>query len=1098
MAGSRRRQTARLAEGLGPSPATPGGRRSGREPAEPPVAAAPDSPPAPVAPTIGEAGPANGDAPVVGHEGAAPPDAQVNEVANAAAADACPFDINGDVRTAFDAHGLAPCMQWLAGHRVLDLSLATSPTQDPKRQRTPVTKRHVPRFNKNAPVTRRSPAEERKRQLWASFMSRLFASLGTATDDDTSGKVLMRIILAPYLLQSLRRRVADVWETRLEEYTDSSQPIDGNVFRFSRKSETKSAPKGNRTERAYWALRNTGAVGRASRILTRDTEPTAINEETFAKLRDLHPAASRDIGTYTPAASYVPGPGPHQTRAAFITSDDVIDAICQSDLSTTPGTFGYCMDGIKLLLGDVEDARQKPPPIVTALCAIGKMIEKGKVDLLQPLLTSRLIAIKKGGTTDKPRPIAMSDLLIRLPCKAFAHRFYDSPRAPSRIKLLDNQFGVGSPGGAEALVHTLRAVMSQANAADTKLYVTALDSANAFNRISRKQIFDTVKSQHSELANVFWALYGRETVITCEGVEGETARRCVRTIMSAEGVRQGDPLGPLFFSIGMRARGQWLTDELKKDQAYTGTWLAYLDDTYVVSTSSTAGRDLVDDWNSGPQDGTALNVAKTVHTDTETMLKADSDVFLALGSVIGSPETECRAVASLTSKIAEELRIYESMSMKHDTLIMTKMCWLPRVNFLLRTVDLSSISGQAALKGLERAQEEYLDRLRGTKPRQYHDTTKALERLPVREGGIGMRSPHDIAPLAYAASLDAAAKEMASRDILFGIYSLAVEADAVTPQAHPDKNLSQRKRVDKNVTSRHLATLDTFHLAPVAGQDPKKTVYARMGFYERREKIARQWMEQAAPGFEPGSVLLSNTDVAQALARWTNTIFLHDEYCIHCGVGKEFMGPRHRMLCPKGSHTQRHDDVQNAVADVLDSSLRARGLYPLKRIPVLSTSVASRATRRADLHIPAGAFAGVNEEYIDFRVCTLPSPTLDRGSIYNRARTTINAPSPGTASATTTRAETVEEWTKAQLTRTVDFSVRGKIGVYQRHGVTTPVVPLGMTRGGFPHETTSTWLHQFKLPLRLALRRAMSFAVLQHCNRSVLGGLAGTCATIHF
>ena len=77
---------------------------------------------------------------------------------------------------------------------------------------------------------------------------------------------------------------------------------------------------------------------------------------------------------------------------------------------------------------------------------------------------------------------------------------------------------------------------------------------------------------------------------------------------------------------------------------------------------------------------------------------------------------------------------------------------------------------------------------------------------------------------------------MASRDILFGTYSLAVEADAVTPQAHPDKNLSQRKRVDKNVTSRHLATLDTFHLAPVAGQDPKKNRLCEDGLLRAKRK----------------------------------------------------------------------------------------------------------------------------------------------------------------------------------------------------------------------------------------------------------------------
>ena len=48
----------------------------------------------------------------------------------------------------------------------------------------------------------------------------------------------------------------------------------------------------------------------------------------------------------------------------------------------------------------------------------------------------------------------------------------------------------------------------------------------------------------------------------------------------------------------------------------------------------------------------------------------------------------------------------------------------------------------------------------------HHAITKALERLPVREGGIGFTNLADIAPHAYAASRDSAAVQAAARGLM--------------------------------------------------------------------------------------------------------------------------------------------------------------------------------------------------------------------------------------------------------------------------------------------------------------------------------------------
>ena len=98
------------------------------------------------------------------------------------------------------------------------------------------------------------------------------------------------------------------------------------------------------------------------------------------------------------------------------------------------------------------------------------------------------------------------------------------------------QLGYGSPLGCEAAVHAARLYLSNSPADHVML---KLDFSNAFNCLRRDRMLAAVKDLVSELYSFIISAYGIPSHLFC----GE------HLIESAEGVQQGDPLGPLLFCL---------------------------------------------------------------------------------------------------------------------------------------------------------------------------------------------------------------------------------------------------------------------------------------------------------------------------------------------------------------------------------------------------------------------------------------------------------------------------------------------------------------------------------------------------------------------
>ena len=131
------------------------------------------------------------------------------------------------------------------------------------------------------------------------------------------------------------------------------------------------------------------------------------------------------------------------------------------------------------------------------------------------------------------RQIAVGETLRRLAGKLLIGRYH--PEAASRLQ--PEQVGVGVLRGAEALVHKVRMWLQQAAPNHVLLQ---LDFKNAFKSVKRKVLLEAVAEHCPWFLPYALACYARGGTLFADGGF---------TVLSAEGVHQGDPCGPLFFAL---------------------------------------------------------------------------------------------------------------------------------------------------------------------------------------------------------------------------------------------------------------------------------------------------------------------------------------------------------------------------------------------------------------------------------------------------------------------------------------------------------------------------------------------------------------------
>ena len=429
---------------------------------------------------------------------------------------------------------------------------------------------------------------------------------------------------------------------------------------------------------------------------------------------------------------------------------------------------------------------------------------------------------------------------------------------------------------------------------------------NAFNSIRRDKMFRAVLELAPRLFRFVHSAYSSPSTLFW----GD------QTIQSAEGVQQGDPLGPLLFCLTIHQLGPKLISEFQ---------MFYLDDGTLGGTADDLRHDLEEVVRVGAEIGLELNEVKSeiicnsCNRDTIDPLLLSIPGALVVepqeATLLGSPIGE---VSSISSTLADKCNALKTMGDRlahlstHDAIVLLKHSFaLPKLMHCLRTAPCFLSS---RLQDYDELLKSIVSDI--TNIRFPDDSTSwSQATLPVRLGGLGIRRAVQLAPSAYLAST-AASSDLVRRIVPPHLHDAPLsnqgEAEACWSKGHSLPPPEGEARL-------HQRSWDSIVVASVADSllqtAPSPTARSRLLACSTRESGA--WLE-ALP-ISPLGLRIEDQTVRIAIGLRLGTPLCSPHTCLHCGAEVDALST-HGLSCRRsqGRH-YRHA----ALNDVIHRSLSA-------------------------------------------------------------------------------------------------------------------------------------------------------------------------------
>ncbi|KAJ9436461.1 Retrotransposable element SLACS 132 kDa protein [Diplonema papillatum] len=441
------------------------------------------------------------------------------------------------------------------------------------------------------------------------------------------------------------------------------------------------------------------------------------NEETWKALESKHPKA---------AAAYDQVDYGETEEALEVTPENVLRCIrgFPRGSGAGPSAFKaqYIRDAVEA--PDVEGAIAATTEFVNLLLS-GRGPELARGDMAG----ATLIALRK--KEKDVRPIAVGEVWRRLASKS-ACAAVKSEAEEYLVK--DNQVGVAVPGGLEAAVQVVRSYAFRNEGKSNKVMIK-VDLKNAFNSVHRSAILRETKSAFPELLPwVKWCYAGKSNLY----MRG-------KIMSSEEGAQQGDPMGPLLFSLA-------IAPIVRKVRAETGLDMSlfYLDDGFLAGNKDEVMRALELFERECAKIGLEVNRGKCELILLDASLDRRPEAwgfpkdtvvlvgpnFSFLGAPIGNDAFCAEFLKAKVDKLRETFRMLKLMDDKQAAYLLLRYC----TSYGKMVYYMRAVPGRKVRQELRRFDDMVHDAMQAISNSRLSAQAWSQAKLAIRYGGLGLRS----------------------------------------------------------------------------------------------------------------------------------------------------------------------------------------------------------------------------------------------------------------------------------------------------------------------------------------------------------------------
>lgn len=597
----------------------------------------------------------------------------------------------------------------------------------------------------------------------------------------------------------------------------------------ARENEDTRLPRPVVNEKKIRTLLKHNCAGKATSVIRQviaSAGVAPINTNTAATIQRLFPEA-RANGDTLPQH---PRACPVDARIE-LTADDIVLGLQDLPKQSAAGLSGWTYDlvrelGVGSAAGGAETtagaaASAEVVEFRTAVRRVFNCLLRGAYSNSVDWTGDRVIPlIKKDGGI---RPIVIGEAWIRILSRIVAKKL----RSRAAELLSSCQYGVGVPGGAEIIAHVvhmgermLEADNATLDDPDQRWGIQTIDFKNAFNSIHRGAIYHQLEEHLPGLVPLFRFIYARPSNIYFN--DGSRAAVC------GTGVKQGDPLGPLYFSLALQPVLVTLSQQVlnppgggppppnvpnhihfhnfnhaNNPTALYRAILAYLDDVTLLAPRYLLRRAVTFLRARAGRIGLELNVRKSVLWQPDLPppalpeaqgVRVDDDGALTgtaythqgiatLGTAIGTPTFHRLTAVAEIHKVKGELEAIAALS--PDLMLPLIQSTINTVPMYLARTSLPEDT-DLALQDFDAAVDAALLKACGSSAREAPQALQMVRGLPARDGGLSIPRLHLIRNTAFVASFLAANAQLTSlnRPLVTRLHAHSANLEPILAVVH--------------------------------------------------------------------------------------------------------------------------------------------------------------------------------------------------------------------------------------------------------------------------------------------------------------------------